>query len=199
MRGALVGAFNGLEFVPAAHDVQDTGGPSQDRAVFGGAALASNFNTIALTTKAQSGNANRTFLGNLSADGITDEQVEKEKKEREEMNAFQRMLDMIDAQIDALDRRIAEYDRQIEEIEDQIEAVDALIERVISARSPADRRVAARVLDRVLQRQVLVIGLWHNSHHRILIRRGLERPPVLPAIMDPETWLLTSAWWGSSH
>jgi hypothetical protein len=51
----------------------------------------------------------------------------------------------------------------------------------------------------VLQRQVLVIGLWHNSHHRILIRRGLERPPVLPAIMDPETWLLTSAWWGSSH
>lgn len=78
-------------------------------------------------------------------------------------------------------------------------AVDALIERVISARSPADRRVAARVLDRVLQRQVLVIGLWHNSHHRILIRRGLERPPVLPAIMDPETWLLTSAWWGSSH
>jgi ABC-type oligopeptide transport system substrate-binding subunit len=78
-------------------------------------------------------------------------------------------------------------------------SVDLAIEAVLSARSMTDRQTAARLLDRMLRSQSLVLGLWHNSAHRVVLRRGLRMPQQPPDIMDPEIWLLTSAWWGQQQ
>ena len=75
-------------------------------------------------------------------------------------------------------------------------AVDAVIETLVSARSDPERQTAAQLLDRMLRTQFVVLGLWHNSIHRMVMRRGLLVPEQPPDIMDPEIWLLTTAWWG---
>lgn len=74
--------------------------------------------------------------------------------------------------------------------------VDALIDQLLKARGPQDRLIAGRLLDRVLRSQELVLGLWHNASHRVIARRGLSWPQQPPDVMDPEVWLLMSAWWG---
>jgi microcin C transport system substrate-binding protein len=74
--------------------------------------------------------------------------------------------------------------------------VDAVIETLVSARSDPERQTAAQLLDRMLRTQFVVLGLWHNSVHRMVMRRGLLLPEQPPDIMDPEIWLLTTAWWG---
>lgn len=76
--------------------------------------------------------------------------------------------------------------------------VDALIDRLLSARQPQERLIAGRLLDRLLRSRELVLGLWHNASHRVVLRRGLSWPQQPPDVMDPEVWLLMSAWWGKS-
>ncbi|MEY3573399.1 MAG: peptide transporter substrate-binding protein, partial [Pseudomonadota bacterium] len=78
-------------------------------------------------------------------------------------------------------------------------AVDLAIEAVLSARSETDRQTAARLLDRMLRSQFVALGLWHNAAHRVVLRRGLRMPQQPPDIMDPEIWLLTTAWWGQQQ
>jgi microcin C transport system substrate-binding protein len=59
-------------------------------------------------------------------------------------------------------------------------AVDALLERVVSAKSRDDLRVACRALDRVLRAGRYWVPMWYSGTHRVAYWDMFGRPTVLP-------------------
>lgn len=69
--------------------------------------------------------------------------------------------------------------------------VDFLVEKIISAKSHDEHKIAANALDRVLQWNFYVIPQWYSRTHRVIYWSKLNRPKITP----PFALGMIDSWW----
>lgn len=76
-------------------------------------------------------------------------------------------------------------------------AIDVLADAVASAHTQDDLLAATHALDRALISGWYIVPHWYSPKFLVAYRRELEHAATLPLYYAPDSWILSSWWWGA--